>query len=81
VADHWFQLKDNLNGLEYSNEGVLWYLDDYVVVPLVEARRREVEETHNLPFCGHLRKHKVTHQGNLKSWWPGWRKDGKIKYV
>jgi hypothetical protein len=39
VADAWFQSKDNLVGLEYSNEDGLWYLDNRVPVVLVKLVR------------------------------------------
>jgi hypothetical protein len=40
VADAWFQSTYNLEGLEYSNEDGLWYLDNRVVMPAGEARNR-----------------------------------------
>jgi hypothetical protein len=75
VVDVWFQLKDNLEGLEYSNKDGLWYLDDRVVVPTGEARARVLEEAHDSPYRGHFGKHKILHQNNQNFWWPGWRKD------
>jgi hypothetical protein len=75
VADAWFQSKDSLEGLEYSNEDGLWYLDNRVVVPAGEARNRGLEEAHDSPYSGHFGKHKVLHQINQNFWWPGWRKD------
>jgi hypothetical protein len=64
VADAWFQSKDNLEGLEYSNEDGLWYLDNRVDVPAGEARNRVLEEAHDSPYSGHFGKHKVLHQIN-----------------
>jgi hypothetical protein len=64
VADAWFQSKDNLVGLEYSNEDGLWYLDNRVVVPAGEARLRVLEESHDSPYGCHFGKHKVVHQIN-----------------
>jgi hypothetical protein len=71
VADAWFQSKNNLDGLEYSNEAGLWYLDHRVVVSAGEARERVLEEAHDLPYSGHFGKHKVLHQINQNFWWPG----------
>jgi hypothetical protein len=59
VADAWCQSKDNLEGLEYSNEDGLWYLDNRVVVPVGEARNRVLKEAHDSPYSGHFGKHKV----------------------
>jgi hypothetical protein len=64
VADAWLQSKDDLEGLEYSNEDGLWYLDNQVVVPAGEARTRVLEEAHDSPCRGHFGKHKVLHQIN-----------------
>jgi hypothetical protein len=64
VADAWFQLKDNLEGLEYSNEDGLWFFVNQVVVPAGEARNRVLEEAHDLPYSGHIEEHKVLHQIN-----------------
>jgi hypothetical protein len=64
VVYAWFQLKDNLEGLEYSNEDGLWYLDNRVVVPAGKARERVLEEAHDSPYSGHFEKHKVLHQIN-----------------
>jgi hypothetical protein len=75
VADAWFQSKDNLDRLEYSNEDGLWYLDNRVVVPAGGARERLLEEAHDSPYSGHFGKHKVLHKINQNFWWPGWRKD------
>jgi hypothetical protein len=64
VDDAWFQSEDNLDGLKYSNEVGLWYLDNRVVVPAGEARERVVEEAHDSPYRGQFGKHKVLHQIN-----------------
>jgi hypothetical protein len=64
VADAWFQSKDNPEGLEYSNEDGLWYLDNRVVVPAGDARNRVLEEAHDSPYSGHFGTHKVLHQNN-----------------
>jgi hypothetical protein len=75
VANAWFQSRDNLEGLEYSTEDGLWYLDNRVVVPAGEARQRVLEESHDSPYTGHFGKFKVVvHQINRDFWWPGWRK-------
>jgi hypothetical protein len=75
VADAWFHSKDNLEGLDYSKEDGLWYLDNRVVVPAGEARERGLEKAHDSPYSGHFGKHKVLHQINQNFWWHGWRKD------
>jgi hypothetical protein len=67
VADAWFQSKDNLEGLEYSNEDGLWYLDNRVVVLAGEARNRVLEEAHDSPYSRHFGKHKVLHCGLIKT--------------
>jgi hypothetical protein len=54
VADAWFQSKDNLEGLVYSNEDGLWYLNNRVVVPAGEARHQVLEEAHDSPYSGHF---------------------------
>jgi hypothetical protein len=41
VADAWFQWKDNLVGLEYSNEDGLWYLDNRVTLCLLAKLVKE----------------------------------------
>jgi hypothetical protein len=56
VADAWFQSSDNLDGLEYSNEDGLWYLDNHAVVPAGAARERVLEEAHDSPYSGHFGK-------------------------
>jgi hypothetical protein len=71
VADAWFQSKDNLEGLEYSNEDGLWYPDNRVVVPAGEARNRVLEEAHETPYSGHFGKHRNLHQIYQNFWWPG----------
>ncbi len=77
-ADSWFQSEDNLSGLEYSEEDGLWYLDNRVVVPAGEARRKVCEEAHDSPYSGHIGKHKVVFEVKQSFWWPGWRKDVEI---
>jgi cytochrome c1 len=77
VADAWFQSRVNLDGLEYSIEDGLRYLDDRVVVPAGEARQRVLEESHDSPYSGHFGKHKVEHHINREFWWSQWRKDAK----
>jgi hypothetical protein len=76
VANAWFQSKDNLEGLEYSNEDGLWYLNNQVVVPAGEARNQVLEEAHDPLYSGHFGKHKVLHHINRICWWPGPLEEG-----
>ena len=67
-------------GWSIPEEDGLWYLDNRVVVPAGEARRRVCEEAHDSPYSGHFGKHKVVFEVKQSFWWPGWRKDVE-KYV